>query len=98
MNDDDDDLLKTVEMSAAHLDPTNEIESLLGELDDLLKNGEVTAALSEKGVNASLALLASQALAAYLRAEKAQAAEDFQTVAEEILDRIALAAPPEKPN
>lgn len=90
-DDEEDDLLKTVEMEAAHLDPTSEIEAILGELDDLLKNGDVGAALAEKGINGSVALLASQALAAYLRGEKAQAAEDFQAVAEEIKDRLALA-------
>jgi hypothetical protein len=92
-DDDSDDLLKTVEMpSLAHVDPTGEIESVLGELDDLLKNGDVVAALSARGINASLALLASQALSAYLRGDKAQAAEDFQAVSEEIKDRLELAA------
>lgn len=90
-DDEEDDLLKTVEMQAAHLDPTAEIETILRELDDLLKNGDVSAALAEKGINGSLALLGAQALAAYLRGEKAQAAEDFQAVAEEIRDRLALA-------
>src|SRR4051794_30584355 len=99
-DDDSDDLLKTIEMpSAAGLDPANEIESVLGELDDLLKNGDVASALAEKGVNSSLALLASQALTAYLRGEKAQAADDFQAVSEEIRDRLALAAADKpKPN
>ena len=92
-DDEDDDLLKTVEMEAAHLDPGREIDAVLGELDDLLKNGDVSARLAEKGINASLALLAAQALSAYLRGEKAQAAEDFQAVSEEIRDRLALSAP-----
>jgi hypothetical protein len=88
-DDEQDDLLKTVEMNVAHIGPL-EIEGVLGELDDLLKNGDVAAALSDKGVNASVALLASQALASYLRGDKAQAAEDFQAVAEEIRDRLEL--------
>lgn len=92
-DDEDDDLLKTVEMDAAHLDPGREIDAVLGDLDDLLKNGDVSARLAEKGINASLALLAAQALSAYLRGEKAQAAEDFQAVSEEIRDRLALGAP-----
>lgn len=92
-NDDDDDLLKTVEMrSAAHIDPSDEIEAVLGELNDLLKNGDVGTALAVKGINASVALLAAQALSSYLRGEKAQAAEDFQAVSEEIRDRLQLAA------
>jgi hypothetical protein len=96
MSDDDDDdtnddLLKTVQMHAAGgIALTHEIEMVLGELDDLLKNGDLVSSLAEKGVNASVALLASQALAAYLRGDKAQAADDFQAVAEEIRDRLSL--------
>ncbi|MEZ4301840.1 MAG: hypothetical protein R3B70_43295 [Polyangiaceae bacterium] len=95
MSDDDDDLgqddlLKTIEMRAAHLDPTSEIEALLGELDDLLKNGDVVAALSARGINSSVALLAAQGLSAYLRGEKAQGADDLQAAAEEIRDRLGL--------
>lgn len=99
-DDEDDDLAKTVQMhSALSVDPTREIEELLGELDDLLKNGDVAAALAEKGVNGSVALLGSQALAAYLRGEKAQAADDFQAASEEIRDRLELAAAgKERPN
>lgn len=99
-DDDSDDLLKTIEMpSASSLDPAKEIESVLGELDDLLKNGDVTSSLAERGINSSLAILASQALAAYLRGEKAQAADDFQAVSEEIRDRLSLAASDKpKPN
>ncbi|MFO0589982.1 MAG: hypothetical protein U0441_20740 [Polyangiaceae bacterium] len=92
-DDDDDDLLKTVEMrSAAHIDPTSEIDAVLGELNDLLKNGDVGSALATKGINASVALLAAQALSSYLRGDKQQAAEDFQAVSEEIRDRLQLAA------
>lgn len=99
-DDDDDDLLKTVEMrSAAHIDPSDEIESVLGELNDLLKNGDVATALAEKGINSSVALLAAQALTSYLRGDKSQAAEDFQAVSEEIRDRLDLAAAAKpKPN
>lgn len=88
--EDEDDLLKTIEMRS--VDPTKEIEALLGELDDLLKSGDVATALAERGVNGSVALLASQGLAAYLRGEKAQAAEDLQAAAEEIRDRLELQA------
>lgn len=95
MSDDDeasDDLLKTVQMHTVHIDPSAEIEALLDELDELLKNGEVGTALAEKGINVSVALLASQGLAAYVRGEKAAAAEDLQAAAEEIRDRLELAA------
>ena len=91
-DEEEDDLLKTIEMHAAHVDPSSEIEELLGELDDLLKNGDVATALAERGINASIALLASQGLAAYLRGEKAQAADDLQAAAEEIRDRLDLQA------
>jgi hypothetical protein len=92
-DEDDDDLLKTMEMhSAAHVDPAHEIDTVLGELNDLLKNGEVGSALAEKGINASVALLAAQALSSYLRGEKEQAAADFLAVSEEIKDRLSLAA------
>lgn len=92
-DDEDEDLSKTIEMHAAGaVDPTREIEALLGELDDLLKNGDVGTALAGKGINSSVALLASQALASYLRGDKQQAAEDFQAVSEEIKDRLSLAA------
>lgn len=92
-DDEDEDLSKTIEMhSAGEVDPTREIEALLGELDDLLKNGDVGSALAAKGINSSVALLASQALASYLRGDKQQAAEDFQAASEEIKDRLSLAA------
>lgn len=91
-DEDEDDLLKTIEMHAAHVDPSSEIDEILGELDDLLKNGDVATALAERGINSSIALLASQGLAAYLRGEKAQAADDLQAASEEIRDRLDLQA------
>jgi hypothetical protein len=92
-DDEDDDLTKTVQMhSAAQIDPTGEIETVLGELNDLLKNGDVGTALAVKGINGSVAILAIQALTSYLRGDKAQAADDFQAVSEEIKDRLSLAA------
>ena len=45
-----------------------------------------------RGINASLALLAADALRAYLSGKKAEAAEDFATVAEEIRGRLAASA------
>jgi hypothetical protein len=69
---------------------TSEIDELFRELDQLLKNGEVTTVLAEKGINISLALVAADGLRAYLRGDKAQAAEDLATAAEEIRSRLAL--------
>jgi hypothetical protein len=68
----------------------HELLEVLGELETLLKNPRVGSSLAERGVNASLALLATDGLRAYLAGNKAVAAEDFETVAEEIATRIEL--------
>ncbi len=68
----------------------SEIDGLFSELDQLLKNADVATVLAEQGINISLALVAADGLRAYLRGEKAQAAEDLGTVAEEIRARLAL--------
>lgn len=78
------------------VDPRKELEAIADELVELLKRGEVAGALAERGINASLALLAVDALRAYMNGEKARAAEDFTTVGEEIAGRLALAAEPER--
>lgn len=77
--------------TAFEVDPTREVSQLFDELEDLLKNGDVIAALSGRGVNASLALTAIEGLRAYLAGKKADAAEDFAVVAEEIRARLELA-------
>jgi hypothetical protein len=74
-------------MDAKRVD--EEIDGLFDDLDSLLKNGDVLAALTARGVNASLAMLAADGLRAYLKGEKLQAAEDLSTVAEEIVARAA---------
>ena len=66
-----------------------ELDELMGELDQLLKNADCGAILASRGVNVSLALTAAEGLRAYLRGEKRRAADDFGTVAEEILARMA---------
>ena len=45
-------------------------------------------ALTTRGINASLALVAAGGLRAYLGGKKADAADDFATVAEEIRGRV----------
>jgi flagellar motor protein MotB len=67
-----------------------EIYDLLDELDECLKNAELDASLTARGINSSLAILVSDALRAYLRGEKAQAAEDLETAAEEIAARLGM--------
>lgn len=69
-----------------------EIDDLFDELDALLKNDEVGGALGENGVNVSLAIVAADGLRAYFHGDKARAAEDLGTVAEEIQHRLAGAA------
>lgn len=66
-----------------------ELEDVFDELDVLLKNPEVGAALAESGVNVSLAMVAADGLRAYLQGNKVRAQEDLSTVAEEIAARLA---------
>jgi hypothetical protein len=68
-----------------------EIATVLDELDALLKNPDVGAALAERGVNISLALVGVDGLRAYLEGDKARAAEEFGTLAEEVTARLAVA-------
>ena len=66
-----------------------ELEDVFDELDVLLKNPEVGAALAESGVNVSLAMVAADGLRAYLQGNKVRAHEDLATAAEEIAARLA---------
>lgn len=65
-----------------------EIDDLFDELDTLLKNPEVGAHLADSGVNVSLAIVAADGLRAYLHGDKARAAEELSTAAEEIASRM----------
>jgi hypothetical protein len=89
-SDDDDDDRSVSLGKTVTIDPSREVSSVMDELEDLLKNGDVVAALSNKGINASLALLAIDGVRAYLEGRKAQAADDLGTVAEEIRGRLEL--------
>ncbi len=88
-SDDDDDRRVSLGQTF-RVDPSQEVSSVLDELEDLLKNGDVIQALSNKGINASLALVAIDGLRAYLDGRKAEAADDLGTVAEEIRGRLEL--------
>ena len=90
MADRDDDALG----EPIAIDPTREIDELFDELTSLLKNPDVVGALSDRGINASLALLAVDGTRAYLAGEKAQAADDLRTVAEEIEGRLKFGNDP----
>jgi hypothetical protein len=71
-----------------------EIEGMFEDLDQLLKNPDMGAYLTERGINLSLAIVAADGLKAYLVGKKEEAAEDFATVADEIRARMVLAALP----
>jgi hypothetical protein len=68
-----------------------ELDDLMDELDSLLKNPDLGVVLTARGINTSLALLVAEALRAYLRGDKKEAAEDLSTAAEEISARLAQA-------
>lgn len=68
----------------------HEIDDLFSDLETLLKNPDVVAELTARGVNSSLALLAGDALKAYLHGEKARAAEEFCHFGEEVAARLAV--------
>jgi len=65
-----------------------ELREVFEDLDTLLKNPEVGAVLHTRGVNTSLAIVAAEALLAYVEGDRERAGEDFATVAEEITSRI----------
>jgi hypothetical protein len=77
-----------------------ELEDVFEDLVTLLKNPEAGAELAARGVNTSLALVAAEGLRAYVDGDKARAAEDFATVAEEIAarSRMTPAKGEEKPS
>lgn len=87
-DDDEDDRSSAATHVDLGVDPSREIESLLDELVTLLKNPDVVGALTKRGINASLALLAIDGVGAYLMGNKQQAADDLATVAEEIEGRL----------
>ena len=66
-----------------------EIDGLFDDIETLLKNVDVVSTFTERGVNASIAMLVTDGLRAYLKGEKARAAEDLLTAGEEIAARLA---------
>jgi hypothetical protein len=91
---DDVDIEETMTSSIdVYIDPRADFSRLFGELEWMLKDGSIIAALTARGINASIALYALEGLRAYLvDDDKAQAAQDFATVAEEIFGRLASSA------
>jgi hypothetical protein len=70
------------------MDPLKELHDVLDELDVLFKNPDVGVALADKGINISLALTIVDGLRGYVRGDKAKAADDLGTAAEEIASRL----------
>lgn len=76
--------------------PLAELDELFDELDQLFKNPEISSALAEKGVNASLAMTLAYGLRAYIHGDKQQALLELNTATEEIATRMARSSPPPK--
>jgi hypothetical protein len=64
------------------------ITRLLSDVEGLLKHPSISVELGNRGINASIALLAVQGLTAYVEGNRLRAQEDFATAAEEILTRM----------
>ena len=65
-----------------------ELEDVFEELDTLLKNPEVGAELSDRGVNISLAMTLADGVRAYLRGDKEKALLELGTATDEIAARM----------
>jgi hypothetical protein len=92
--DDEEDDADVPLGESPRIDPSKELTALLDELVEVLKNPDIVGALADRGVNASLALVAIEGLGAYLVGDKAQAAEDLKCVAEEIEGRLKFGDDP----
>ena len=68
-----------------------ELEDVIDELEVLLKTPEVGAALAERGVNVSLALVLADGVRAYIAGDKAKALLELGTATDEIAARAARA-------
>ncbi|MBN9162929.1 MAG: hypothetical protein J0I07_18340 [Myxococcales bacterium] len=78
--------------------PLKELDEVLEDLVTLLKNPDVGAELTARGVNVSLAIVGAEGLAAYVHGDKECAADDLLTVGEEIKSRLAQSGSEEKPS
>jgi len=71
-----------------HLGTARTLGQLLAEVEALLKEPRLGMDLGRHGVNVSIALIATQGLAAYIQGNQRRAAEDLGTAAEEIEARL----------
>lgn len=76
-------------MMSEHLGTARALVQLLEQIEVLLKAPDLGLELGRRGVNTSVALIATQGLAAYIEGNKARAAEDLATAADEIRARLA---------
>lgn len=74
-------------MSEQH-DSCGALIRILRDAEGLLKTPQLALDFSRRGVNTSLALLAVQGLISYFEGNKARAADDLGTAAEEIRARL----------
>lgn len=75
-----------------------ELDEVFEDLVIVLKNPEVGAELTARGVNVSLAIVGAEGLAAYVHGDKERAADDLLTVGEEIKSRLAGSDSEKKPS
>lgn len=61
---------------------------LLHEVELLLKEPRIGMELGRQGINMSIALVAVQGVAAYLRGDSRAASDDLMTAAEELRSRL----------
>jgi hypothetical protein len=67
----------------------DEIDDVFDELETLLKNPDVGAALADRGVNVSLAMTLADGMRAYLHGDKEKAILELGTATDEIAARFA---------
>jgi hypothetical protein len=68
---------------------SDELETLLDNLERVLKDPDIGAELSARAVNVSLALTLADGLRAYIQGQKERAVLDLGTATEEIAARMA---------
>jgi hypothetical protein len=67
----------------------DEIDDVFEELEVLLKDADVGAALADRGVNVSLAMTLADGVRAYLHGDKETALLELGTATDEIAARLA---------
>ena len=84
---DEDKTMDSVEMPHSAIG----LDFALSQVEALLKSGPIVAELTERGVNASLALLGFEAVCAYLHGDAQNAFGDFDVFLYELRQRAQMA-------